>query len=92
MSLILFVLCLLVGLMLLSLSGVLWLTTISGSVMLSLLIMGAVYGLSMLVDSAFFADVAVGTSPVSQLAAKLGVHTLLVAAYAVAAWALIRRR
>ena len=57
-----------------------------------ILIMGAVYGLSMLVDSAFFADVAVGTSPVSQLAAKLGVHTLLVAAYAVAAWALIRRR
>lgn len=43
MTLILFVLCLLVGLMLLSLSGVLWLTTISGSVMLSLLIMGAVY-------------------------------------------------
>ena len=57
-----------------------------------ILIMGAVYGLSMLVDSAFFADVAVGTSPVSQLAVKLGVHTLLVAAYAVAAWALIRRR
>ena len=43
MILILFVLCLIVGLMLLSLAGVLWLTTISGNVMLSLLIMGAAY-------------------------------------------------
>ena len=57
-----------------------------------ILVMGTVYGISLLIDSILFADVAVDTSSVAQLAVKLGVHTLLIAAYAAAAWMLIRIR
>ena len=55
------------------------------------LVMGTIYGLSMVVDSAIFPDVAVGTASVAQLAAKLGAHTVLIAAYAGSAWMLIRK-
>lgn len=57
-----------------------------------ILVMGTVYGISLLIDSILFADVAVDTSSVAQLAVKLGVHTLLITAYAAAAWMLIRIR
>ncbi len=56
------------------------------------LLMGAAYGASLLVDSLFFADVALGQSPVGQVVAKLGVHTLLILLYALAAWKTIRNR
>lgn len=57
-----------------------------------IVVMGAIYGMSLLIDSILFADVAVDTSSVAQLAVKLGVHTLLIAAYAAAAWMIIRIR
>jgi O-antigen/teichoic acid export membrane protein len=57
-----------------------------------LLMMGAVYGLSMLVDNAFFASVTISDGISGQLLAKLGVHTLLVLVYAAAAYLLIRKR
>jgi O-antigen/teichoic acid export membrane protein len=57
-----------------------------------IVVMGAIYGMSLLIDSILFADVAVDTSSVAQLAVKLGVHTLLIAAYAAAVWMLIHIR
>lgn len=54
--------------------------------------MGLVYGGSLLVDNAFFADVAIGTASAGSLVAKLGVHTLLIIVYAVVAVVIIRRR
>jgi hypothetical protein len=57
-----------------------------------LLMMGAVYGVSMLVDNAFFASVTISDGISGQLLAKLGVHTLLVLVYAAAAYLLIRKR
>ena len=57
-----------------------------------MLVMGAVYGLSLIVDNAFFADVVPGQSSAGLLAAKLGVHTLLILAYMGSAWKLIRGR
>lgn len=57
-------------------------------------VMGIVYGGSLLIDSAFFADItipAAGTSA-GPFIAKLGIHTLLLCVYAVCAVRLIRRR
>ena len=55
------------------------------------LIMGAVYAVSLLIDQAIFADVALGQSSTGQLVAKLGVHTALILVYLVVAWRLIRK-
>jgi O-antigen/teichoic acid export membrane protein len=57
-----------------------------------MLIMGAMYGISLVVDGAFFADVVPGQSSAGILAAKLGVHTILILAYIGSAWKLIRGR
>jgi hypothetical protein len=54
------------------------------------LLMGTVYGLSLLLDGAFFADVALGQSSAGLIVLKLGVHTALILAYMAAAWRLIR--
>jgi O-antigen/teichoic acid export membrane protein len=56
------------------------------------IMMGLVYGGSLLLDSTFFAGVGVGTAKAAQLVAKLGVHTLLIAAYAAVVWLMIRKR
>ncbi len=56
-----------------------------------ILLMGAVYGLSLLVDSAFFADVAIGGGYAGALVAKLGVHTLLAGLYAAGVFAIIKK-
>jgi hypothetical protein len=53
--------------------------------------MGAAYGLSLLIDGTFFADVALGQSSVGLLALKLGVHTVLILAYLASAWVVIRK-
>ena len=55
------------------------------------LAMGAAYGVSLAVDSLFFegVDIASGFGP---LAAKLGVHTLLILVYAAVALKLIKKR
>jgi O-antigen/teichoic acid export membrane protein len=55
------------------------------------LLMGAVYGLSLLVDRTFFADVALGQSAASLVALKLGIHTALILVYMGAGWKLIRK-
>ena len=56
-----------------------------------LVLMSAVYGLSLLVDSALFVDMASWTTPAAGLTAKLALHTVLIAAYAVMVWRLIRK-
>ena len=58
-----------------------------------LLLMGAIYGGSMLIDSAFFASASLPSSDVSAwpFIAKLGVHTLLIALYGAGAWKIIRQ-
>ena len=53
-------------------------------------IMGAVYGLSVLVDSAFFSEITLAESP-WQMVAKLGIHTALILAYLAVVWKLIRK-
>ena len=65
-----------------------------GRLLAIFLLMGAVYGGSILLDSAVFAEVALSTEGVNALpfAAKLGVHTLLIAAYGAGAWAMIRKK
>lgn len=55
-------------------------------------VMGLVYGGSLLLDSALFDGVAVGTATAAQLAAKLGLHTLLLAGYAAVTWFMIRKQ
>ena len=57
------------------------------------LLMGAIYGGSLLLDSAFFASAALPSSDVSAwpFIAKLGVHTILIALYGAGAWSIIRR-
>ena len=56
------------------------------------IVMGLIYGGSLLLDSNCFAGVGVGSSSVSSLLAKLGVHTLLLAAYAACSWLIIRNQ
>ena len=53
-------------------------------------IMGAVYGLSLFLDATFFSGVTLADSPL-QMAAKLGVHTILIVGYLAGAWKLIRK-
>jgi O-antigen/teichoic acid export membrane protein len=56
------------------------------------LLMGALYGISLLVDHAFFADVAIGNGQTAPLLVKLAIHTLLIAVYTVGVWKTIGRR
>ena len=62
-----------------------------GRLLMIFLLMGVVYGLSLLIDSMFFQGFTIGTASAGQIVAKLGAHTLLILAYMVAAWKLIRR-
>ena len=54
------------------------------------LVMGAMYSLSLLADSMFFAGVTLAASP-WQMVAKLAVHTVLILLYLAGAWKLIRK-
>ena len=54
--------------------------------------MGLVYAGSLVIDGLFFADVAIGTTSAGPLVAKLGVHTLLIIAYAAVSIFIIRKR
>ena len=56
------------------------------------LIMGAVYGISLLVDKTFFTGVVIGGGQTGALIAKLGVHTLLIGLYAAGVFAVLRKR
>jgi hypothetical protein len=53
-----------------------------------LLVMGASYGISTLIDNCFFSEVALSLSGAFVL--KLAIHTVLILIYLVAAWKLIR--
>jgi hypothetical protein len=55
------------------------------------LLMGAAHGASLLIDKAFFADFSIQTASAGQITSKLGIHTVLILAYLVGAWKLIRR-
>ena len=59
-----------------------------------ILLMGAIYGASLLIDSTFFASVIIssGDSTRWPLVSKLSIHTLLIAAYGAGAFYLIRKR
>ena len=54
--------------------------------------MGAVYGVSLLIDNHFFADFDILSASAGQIVAKLGVHTALILAYLVGAWKIIRKQ
>ena len=60
-------------------------------IMMIVLLMGLMYGASLLIDNAFFADVALGSSAAGLVVLKLAVHTLLIVAYAAGAWITIRK-
>ena len=62
-----------------------------GRLALIFVIMGAVYGTSMLVDNTLFAGVVLGQSPAGTVTAKLAVHTVLIGLYGVAVWKTIRK-
>ncbi len=60
-------------------------------IMMIVLMMGLMYGASLLVDNLLFADVVLGQSPSGVVVMKLAVHTLLIAVYAAGAWMTIRK-
>ena len=62
-----------------------------GRLAMIVMLMGAVYGISLLVDNMFFADVVPGQSPAGLIVAKFGAHTALIVAYAASVWAVIRK-
>ena len=62
-----------------------------GRLLMIFLFMGAAYGMSLMIDNMFFRGVTIGTASTSMIVAKLGVHTLLILAYMVGTWKLIRR-
>ena len=62
-----------------------------GRLLMIFLLMGAAYGASLLIDKAFFAEFSIQTASAGQIAAKLGIHTVLILAYLAGAWKLIRR-
>ena len=63
-----------------------------GRLALILLIMGTVYGVSMIVDNTIFSGVALGHSPAGTVVAKLAVHTVLIGFYGIAVWKTIRKK
>jgi O-antigen/teichoic acid export membrane protein len=62
-----------------------------GRLLMIFILMGAAYGASLLIDNAFFPGFTLASASSGQIVAKLGIHTLLILAYMVAAWKLIRR-
>ena len=53
--------------------------------------MGAVYGLSLLIDRTFFADITISSGHTTSLILKLGVHTLLILCYGAGVYKLVRK-
>lgn len=52
--------------------------------------MGAAYGLSLIIDNAFFPGLDIATSPLGIVIAKLVIHTLLILGYLSAVWLIIK--
>ena len=61
-----------------------------GRLALTIGLMGLIYGASLLIDNVFFSGIGISAGLTGALAAKLGVHTLLVCIYAVGALKIIR--
>jgi O-antigen/teichoic acid export membrane protein len=61
-----------------------------GRLLMIMLTMGAVYGVSLLIDNAFFAGFDISSASAGQIVAKLGVHTAFILAYLASAWFIIR--
>ena len=59
-----------------------------GRIFLIFLLMGAVYGLSLLVDGMFFQDAVSGL----KLVLKLSVHTILILAYCITSYIIIKQK
>lgn len=55
------------------------------------LVMGLAYGCSLVIDRQFFGEVAIGVSSAGSVIAKLAVHTVLILAYLVGSWRIIRK-
>ena len=55
-------------------------------------LMFLVYGVSIFIDTKCFANVIIGEASNIAIVAKLGLHTLLIALYAVGSWFIIRKR
>ena len=58
------------------------------------LLMGGIYGGSLMIDNAFFAETALPVSGISPwpFIAKLSLHTVLILAYLAGAWAIVRKK
>ena len=63
-----------------------------GRLLTIMLLMGAVYGVSLLIDSAIFSGFDIRAASAGQAVAKLGIHTVLILAYLAGAWYIIRAR
>ena len=63
-----------------------------GRLLLIFLAMGGVYGVSLMIDQAFFSEVVLGKSPTAPVLCKLGVHTVLILLYMAVALLAIRKR
>ena len=63
-----------------------------GRLLMIVLAMGAMYGVSALIDSTLFEGVSFGQSSTGEVLAKLAVHTVFIFIYIFAAWRLIRRK
>jgi hypothetical protein len=63
-----------------------------GRLALIFVVMGVVYGASMLLDNTLFAGIALGQSPAGAVTAKLAVHTVLIGFYGIAVWKTIRKK
>lgn len=63
-----------------------------GRLLMIMLLMGAVYGVSLLIDSAIFSGFDIRAASAGQAVAKLGIHTVLILAYLAGAWYIIRAR
>lgn len=63
-----------------------------GRLLLIFLAMGGVYGVSLMIDQAFFSEVVLGKSPTAPVLCKLGIHTVLILLYMAAALLAIRKR
>jgi len=63
-----------------------------GRLLMIMLLMGAVYGVSLLIDSAIFSGFDIRAASAGQAVAKLGIHTALILSYLAGAWYIIRAR
>jgi len=63
-----------------------------GRLALIFIVMGAVYGISMLIDRTFFSNVIISQSSMGMMLIKLSVHTALIALYGISVWYIIRKR